>query len=103
MTKRWWLVIGAAVAIVSAPASVLAGKAGEISCADFVAMAPDARDRVVDWLEGAEVASSKKATRAEDVEVGYDAFGEPVAEVVTACEADKKAKLIDKIRSHFRK
>ena len=47
------------------------------------------------------MASSKKAVSAADVEVGYDIFGRPVAEVVTACRADKKASLLEKIKAHF--
>jgi hypothetical protein len=38
---------------------------------------------------------------AEEVDVGYDAFGRPVSEVVTACKADKKASLLEKIKAHF--
>jgi hypothetical protein len=64
-------------------------------------MDEDNQNNIVYWVEGAAVASSKKSVAAEDVEVGYDIFGRPVAEVVTACEADKKASLWDKIKAHF--
>jgi hypothetical protein len=46
--------------------------------------------------------SSKKEVDAADIEVGYDAFGQPVAAIVTACEADKKASLWETIKKHFR-
>jgi hypothetical protein len=52
-------------------------------------------------VEGAHVAASKKSVSAADVEVGYDKFGRPVAAVVTACKADKKASLWEKIKAHF--
>lgn len=97
------LSLGVAFSIVALGTAANAGKLKDITCEQFIAMAPDAQNRVVYWAEGAEVASSKKAVSAEEVEVGYDAFGEPVAEVVTACQADKKASLLAKIKSHFRK
>ncbi len=51
-------------------------------------MDEDNQNNILYWIEEAAVASSKKGVAAEDVEVGYDIFGRPVAEVVTACEAD---------------
>ena len=95
--------LGVACAVVALGTAANAAKLKDITCEQFLAMAPEAQDRVVYWAEGADVASSKKAVSAADVEVGYDAFGEPVAEVVTACKADKKASLLDKIKAHFRK
>jgi hypothetical protein len=80
-----------------------ADKLKDVTCEQFLAMDADAQNNIVYWAEGAEVAASKKAVAAGDVEVGYDAFGRPVAEVVTACEADKKASLLDKIKAHFHK
>jgi hypothetical protein len=76
-------------------------KLKDITCEQFLAMDDDNQSNIVYWVEGAAVASSKKSVAAEDVEVGYDIFGRPVAEVVTACEADKKASLWDKIKAHF--
>lgn len=78
-----------------------ADKIKDISCAQFLAMDDDAQNNIVYWVEGADVASTKKAVSAADVEVGFDAFGRPVAEVVTACEADEKASLWEKIKKHF--
>jgi len=76
-------------------------KLKDISCEQFLAMDEDSQDNIVYWIEGASVGSSKKTVAAEDVEVGYDIFDRPVAEVVTACEKDKKASLWDKIKAHF--
>jgi len=76
-------------------------KLKDITCEQFLAMDEDDQDNIVYWIEGAAVGSSKKSVDAEDVQVGYDIFGRPVAEVVTACEADKKASLWDKIKAHF--
>jgi HdeA/HdeB family len=93
----------AALGIVGLATTAQAGKLKDITCEQFLAMAPDARDRVVYWAEGADVATTKKVVDAAEIEVGYDAFGEPVAEVVTACTADKKASLLAKVKSVFRK
>lgn len=38
---------------------------------------------------------------AEEVDIGYDAFGRPLAEVVTACEGDRKVRFFDKVKRHF--
>jgi len=76
-------------------------KLKDISCEQFLAMDEDSQDNIVYWLDGVATAGSKKDVAVEDVEVGYDIFDRPVAEVVTACEADKKASLWDKIKAHF--
>jgi hypothetical protein len=47
--------------------------------------------------------SSKKTDDAGEIDVGYDVFGQPVAAVVTACEADKKASLWEKVKQHWEK
>lgn len=92
-----------ALGIVAAATVAHADKFKDITCEQFLAMDESAQDDIVYWAEGAEVASSKKSMSAADVEVGFDAFGRPVAEVVSACEADKKASLWDKIKAHFHK
>lgn len=78
-----------------------ADKLKNITCEQFLAMDEGARNNIVYWVHGVQVADSKKNVAAEEVDVGYDAFGRPVAEVVTACEGDKKASLWDKIKAHF--
>jgi len=88
------------VAWVAMPAQA-GDKIKDVTCEQFLAMDEDERDDIVYWIHGVEVASSKKAVTAADIEVGYDFFGRPVAEVVTACEADKKASLWEKIKAHF--
>lgn len=93
------IVIGLGVLAQGAPAQ--ADKLKDVTCEQFIAMDADAQNNIVYWAEGADVAVSKKAVSAADVEVGYDAFGRPVAEVVTACQADKKASLWEKIKKHF--
>jgi len=40
------------------------------------------QDDIVYWIDGAATASSKKKVDAADIEVGYDAFGQPVAAIV---------------------
>ena len=95
------LALGAAVGIVSLGNLAHADKIKDITCEQFLAMDEEERDDIVYWIHGVEVASSKKAVSAADVEIGYDLFGRPVAEVVRACEADKKASLWEKIKAHF--
>jgi hypothetical protein len=98
------IALGAAVAIgavvVAAPAQAK-DKLKDITCEQFLAMDESNQNNIVYWVEGAAVADSKKGVAAADIEVGYDIFGRPVAEVVTACKADKKATLWDKIKKHF--
>jgi hypothetical protein len=86
--------------LVAAPAQAK-DKLKDITCEQFLAMDENAQNNIVYWVEGAAVADSKKEVAAGDIEVGYDAFGRPVAEVVTACKADKKASLWEKIKKHF--
>jgi len=74
-------------------------KLKDITCEQFLGMDESNQNNIVYWIEGASAGAANKS--AEDVEVGYDIFGRPVAEVVTACEADKKATLWDKIKKHF--
>ena len=95
------LALSAVFGIVLPASAAHADKIKDITCEQFLAMDEDQQDDIVYWVHGAEVASSKKAVSAADVEVGYDIFGRPVAEVVTACRADKKASLLEKIKAHF--
>lgn len=78
-----------------------ADKVKNITCEQFLAMDEGAQNNIVYWVHGVQVAASDKTVAAEEVDVGFDAFGRPVAEVVTACEGDKKASLWDKIKAHF--
>jgi len=99
-------ILGIAIAISLAGASAFAGektKLKDITCEQFLAMDATSQSNIVYWVEGAAVASSKKAVAAEDIEVGYDIFGRPVAEVVTACQADKKASLWSKVKTKFKR
>ena len=102
MTKHKAVMFVALAAGMMAVAAVAhADKIKDITCEQFLAMDEEAQNNIVYWVEGASVAASKKADSAADVEVGYDAFGRPIAEVVTACKADKKASLWEKIKAHF--
>ena len=94
--------LGIGVGIVALASPALAkDKLKDITCEQFLALDESNQNNIVYWVEGAAVADSKKGVAAADIEVGYDAFGRPVAEVVTACKADKKATLWDKIKKHF--
>ena len=91
----------AAFGIVLPAGIAKADKIKDVTCEQFLAMDEAQQDDIVYWMHGVETGTSKKAVAAEDVDVGYDLFGRPVAEVVTACEADKKATLWEKIKNHF--
>jgi hypothetical protein len=73
----------------------------DITCEQFLAMDEDQKDNVVYWIDGAEAAVSKKSASAGDIEIGLDAFGRPVAAIETACKADMKASLWEKIKAAF--
>ena len=74
-------------------------KVKDITCAQYLAMDPDMQDNVLYWLDGVATASSKKEVAAEDLEIGYDGWGDPVAALVTECRGDKGASLWSKIKS----
>jgi hypothetical protein len=94
--------LGIGLGMVALGTPALAGdKLKDVTCEQFLAMDENAQNNIVYWVEGVGATESKKGVAAADVEVGYDQFGRPVAEVVTACKADKKASLWDKIKKHF--
>ena len=78
-------------------------KISNVTCEQYLAMDPDQQKNVVYWLDGVATASSKKHVAAEDIEIGYDAWGDPVTALVTECEGDKKASLWSKIKAKFHK
>ena len=95
------LCLGIGIAIVALGSAAHADKIKNITCEQFLAMDEGAQDDIVYWVHGVQAGESKKTVAAEEVDVGYDAFGRPIAEVVTACEGDKKASLWDKVKAHF--
>jgi hypothetical protein len=97
------LCLGLAIGMLFVAAPAQAGsKIKNITCEQFLELDETNQNNIVYWVEGAYVSESKTDVAAADVEIGYDAFGRPVAEVVTACKADKKASLLDKIKTHFK-
>ncbi len=73
-----------------------------ITCEQFLELDESNQNNIVYWMEGAYISESKTDVAAADVEIGYDAFGRPVAEVITACQAEKKASPLDKIKMHLK-
>ena len=94
-------VLSAGLGVFLLAGTVQADKLKDITCEQYLAMDAAQQDDIVYWISGADTASSKKEVAAADIEVGYDVFGQPVAAVITACEADKKASLWEKIKKHF--
>jgi hypothetical protein len=95
------LSLGAGLGILVSAGAASADKLKDVTCDQFLAMGESQQEHIVYWITGMEAGSSKKDVDAGDIDVGYDAFGKPVAAVVTACQADKKASLWDKIKEHF--
>jgi hypothetical protein len=95
------LSLSAGIGILLSAGMVSADKLKDVTCEQFLDMDESQQDDIAYWISGIEAASSKKETDAGDIDVGYDAFGKPVAAIVTACEADKKASLWEKIKEHF--
>lgn len=95
------LSLGAGLGILLSAGAANADKLKDVSCAQFLAMDESQQDDIVFWISGIETAASNKEVGTEDIDVGYDAFGRPVAAVVTACEADKEASLWTRIKEHF--
>jgi hypothetical protein len=95
------LCLGIGIAIVALGSAAHADKIKNVTCEQFLAMDEGAQDDIVYCVHGVQAGESKKTVAAEEVDVGFDAFGRPVAEVVTACEGDKKASLWDKVKAHF--
>ena len=100
--------LGLAFTLTMAIGSVQAAssdKLKNVSCEQFLSMDEYNQNAIVYWIDGIETATdaSDNSVSAAEISVGYDAFGNPVAEVVDACTADKKASLRDKIKKHFSK
>jgi hypothetical protein len=85
--------------------SVAADKLKDVSCEQFLSMDETNQNAIVFWIDGIETASSASgnSVTAADIAVGYDLFGNPVAEVINACTAEKKASLWEKVKEHFHK
>ena len=96
---RLGLAFALALGIVAFGGIAQADKIKDITCEQFLAMDEDSRERIAYWIHGVETASSKKSVDAAEVDIGYDQFGQPVMEIVTACQADKKASLWEKVKA----
>jgi len=99
------LIAGMAIAFVLPwNGSVMAKeKIKDITCAQYLRMDSDTQENVVYWLDGVDAASSAGHVAAEDIEIGYDGWGEPIAAIITACEGDKSASLWAKIKANVHK
>ena len=95
------LSLGAGLGILVSADAASADKLKDVTCDQFLAMDESQQEHIVYWINGIEAGSSKKGVDAGDIDGAYDSFGQPIAAVVTACEADKKASLWDKIKEHF--
>jgi len=95
------LSLGAGLGILLTTGAASAGKVKDVTCNEFLAMDAAQQNQVAYWMSGVAAGSSKKEVDAGEIDVGYDAAGEPVAAVISDCEGDKTASLWQKIKKHF--
>ena len=100
------LLFGAALGLTLAFSTVQAAeKLKDVTCEKFLAMDESNQNAIVYWINGIETGhnASKTNVEAADIDVGYDIFGWPVAEIVTECKGDVKASLWQKVKGYFHK
>jgi hypothetical protein len=95
------LSLGAGLGILLTTGAASAAKLKDVTCNEFLAMDAAQQNRVAYWMSGIAAGSSSKEVDAGEIDVGYDAAGEPVAAVIADCEGDKTASLWQKIKKHF--
>jgi hypothetical protein len=74
-------------------------KVDQITCEDFLAMNPEAQQRVAYWVDGYRIAKGESAVGV----VTFDKFGMPqsMTELMADCKTAPKDTLWDKIKKHF--
>jgi hypothetical protein len=72
--------------------------ADQITCEDFLKMAPASQERVAYFVNGYQHGQSNPAVEV----IEFDKFtGQPIGEIVEACKAAPKETLWQKIKSHL--
>src|SRR5262245_17222718 len=71
-------------------------KVDQITCEDFLAMKPEAQQRIANWLDGYVFGKDQTGM------VGFDKFEmpQPVNQLVADCKTSPKDTLMDKVKMH---
>jgi HdeA/HdeB family len=74
-------------------------KVDKITCEDFLAMNPEAQQRIAYWVDGYRIAKGESAVGT----VAFDKFGMPqsMTELVADCKTSPKDTIWEKIKKHL--
>jgi HdeA/HdeB family len=103
MKTRSIIVSAALASALGALALALPVQAGEkkpvdqITCEDFLKMAPASQERIAYWVDGYQEAQGKSAIEV----IEFDKFGQPIGEMVQDCKNNPKETLWQKLKKHL--
>ena len=98
-----WIVGSCAAVALAALWAPLAGaeskqkKIDQITCEEFLALAPDDQQRIAYWVDGYATAKGDAAVGT----VAYDKFGQPIGALIEDCKATPKETLWQKLKKHI--
>jgi HdeA/HdeB family len=102
--KRRSIIVSAALAsTLGALTQALPVQAGDkkpvdqITCEDFLKMAPASQERVAYWVDGYQAAQGKSAIEV----IEFDKFGQPIGEMVQDCKSTPKETLWQKLKKYL--
>jgi len=83
----------------AAPQLQAGGKkqADQITCEDFLKMAPASQERIAYWVNGYQHGQGNPAVEV----IEFDKFGQPIGQIVEDCKAAPKETLWQKIKKHL--
>jgi HdeA/HdeB family protein len=72
-------------------------QADQITCEDFLKMAPASQERIAYWVNGYQHGQGNPAVEV----IEFDKFGQPIGEIVEDCKATPKETVWQKIKKHL--
>jgi acid stress chaperone HdeA len=72
-------------------------QADQITCEDFLKMAPASQERIAYWVNGYQHGQGNPAVEV----IEFDKFGQPIGEIVEDCKAAPKETLWQKLKKHL--
>ena len=72
-------------------------QADQITCEDFLKMAPASQERIAYWVNGYQHGQGNPAIEV----IEFDKFGQPIGQIVEDCKAAPKETLWQKIKKHL--
>ena len=72
-------------------------QADQITCEDFLKMAPASQERIAYWVNGYQHGQGQPAIEV----IEFDKFGQPIGEIVEDCNAAPKETLWQKIKKYL--